>query len=292
MKKLFGGIDLTWKKLLIFAVLIAIYTAIMAMVPALINTSFNDIAVFLEWWLLFGIIIIMNSKSPLDSALKCFVFFLVSQPLIYLIQVPFSSVGWSIFGYYKYWFMWTLATFPMGYIGYYIQKRNWFSVLILLPAICAFAYFGLMYLSSAFEHFPNHLLSSIFCFAMVPFVTCGIFDNWKHRMTIIGIALLLMLGVILFHYNEKPFEKELLLDTYDITFVGEPYISYFTRTKSGNAELVSKEDHQYAVKLNGYYGGNYKFGIQDDSGIEYRFEYYFDKKTNSIIVNYLGAEEE
>ena len=45
MKKLFGGIDLTWKKLLVFSVLIAIYTAIMAMVPALINTSFNDIAV-------------------------------------------------------------------------------------------------------------------------------------------------------------------------------------------------------------------------------------------------------
>ena len=43
----------------------------------------------------------MNSKSPVDSAIKCFLFFLISQPLIYLIQVPFSSQGWHIFVYYK-----------------------------------------------------------------------------------------------------------------------------------------------------------------------------------------------
>lgn len=30
-------------------------------------------------------------KKPLESALKTFVFFLISQPLIYLLQVPFSA---------------------------------------------------------------------------------------------------------------------------------------------------------------------------------------------------------
>ncbi len=75
MKRLFGGINLTWKKLIIFAIIIGAYTAIMALIPAFKDTSFSDIAVQFEWWILFGIIIIYNSESPTDSALKCFVFF-------------------------------------------------------------------------------------------------------------------------------------------------------------------------------------------------------------------------
>ncbi len=41
-----------------------------------------------------------------------FFFFLISQPLIYLLQVPFSSMGFELFIYYKYWFIWTLLTIP------------------------------------------------------------------------------------------------------------------------------------------------------------------------------------
>ncbi len=86
LKKLFGGINLTWSKLIIFAVIAGVYTAVMALIPALEYTSFNTITVTFEVWVLFGILIIMNSRSNLDSALKCFVFFLISQPLVYLIQ--------------------------------------------------------------------------------------------------------------------------------------------------------------------------------------------------------------
>lgn len=32
-KKVFGDVDLTWKKIIIFAIIAGIYTAIMAMVP-------------------------------------------------------------------------------------------------------------------------------------------------------------------------------------------------------------------------------------------------------------------
>ena len=81
---------MSWKKLIIFAICTAVYTATMAIIPIAKDTSFRDIAATLEWWILFGVIIICNSKSPKDSALKCFIFFLISQPLIYLLQVPFS----------------------------------------------------------------------------------------------------------------------------------------------------------------------------------------------------------
>ena len=92
IKKIFGEINITWLKLIISAIMIGIYTALMALIPTLKYTSFHDITVTFEVWILFGIIIIMNSKSAVDSALKCFVFFLISQPLVYLIQVPFNSL--------------------------------------------------------------------------------------------------------------------------------------------------------------------------------------------------------
>ena len=95
LKKLFGGINLTWPKLIISAIVAGILTAVIAMIPGLRYTSFNAITVTLEVWILFGIIIIMNSRSNIDSALKCFVFFLISQPLVYLIQVPFNAYGWG-----------------------------------------------------------------------------------------------------------------------------------------------------------------------------------------------------
>ena len=126
MKKLFGGLNITWKRLIIFAVFIGIYTGIMPLIPATRDTSFRDIAISFEWWILFGTLIIINSKSPLESALKCFVFFLISQPIVYLVQVPFNPLGWGIMSYYKNWILWTIATIPMGYIGHYLKKdKGW-----------------------------------------------------------------------------------------------------------------------------------------------------------------------
>ena len=73
IKKLFGGINLTWPKLIISAVAAGVLTAVIAIIPIFQNTSFFTITVTFEVWILFGIINIMNSKSNLDSALKCFV---------------------------------------------------------------------------------------------------------------------------------------------------------------------------------------------------------------------------
>ena len=45
MKKIFGGINLTWPKLIIMAIIAGIYTAIMAMLPIAKDTSFSDLTV-------------------------------------------------------------------------------------------------------------------------------------------------------------------------------------------------------------------------------------------------------
>ena len=99
LKRLFGGLELTWPRVIAAALIAGAYTGLMAMLPITKDTSFRNIAISFEGWILLGVLIIMNSRSPLDSALKCFVFFLISQPLCYLVQVPFSSLGWGIAGY-------------------------------------------------------------------------------------------------------------------------------------------------------------------------------------------------
>ena len=286
MKKLFGGIDLTWKKLIVFAVLSALYTAIMALIPITKDTSFRDIAVYFEWWILFGIIIITNSKSAKDSALKCFVFFLISQPLIYLIQVPFSSMGWGLFKYYKYWFIWTLCTLPMGYIGYYIKKNNWLSMIILMPMLLLLAYLGLGYFTSVVENFPHHLLSFIVCFAIIIVIVLAIFDKIKLRIislliVIISIVLYLVLkgGILTSEY-----ETYRVLEDYNITFDGEIYVSFFSGSAKGSVTVVTSKDNLHSVKLNGKENGKYNFDVIDENQNEYSFEYYYDKKDETVVL--------
>ena len=198
LKKIFGGIELSWKKLIILAVIAGIYTAIMAIIPIAKDTSFSDITISFEVWILFGIFIIMNSKSAKDSALKCFVFFLISQPLIYLIQVPFSIFGWQIFVYYKYWFIWTLLTIPMGFIGYYMKKEKWWGLLILMPILLLLGkHFG-DYLGQTMFSFPGHLLTTIFCIATMLIYPLAIFKDKKIRVAGVttGIIILMIFGTL------------------------------------------------------------------------------------------------
>ena len=286
MKRLFGGINLTWRKLIIFALVAGAYTALMALIPATNDTSFRDIAVFFEWWILFGIIIICNSKSPTDSALKCFVFFLISQPLVYLIQVPFSDMGWKLFGYYRYWFYWTLACLPMGFIGYSIKKKNWLSVLILSPMIVALVFMGLGYINSAIESFPHHLLSGIACFSIITIVILSLFEEKKYRFVSFGIALITAIVILILNngIGDTKFETYRELDAYNITFDGNPEITSTSGNKEGNVDLIEREDGNYNVKLTGWYSGKYTFSIEDKSKNRYDFEYYFDKENNTVVL--------
>nr|MCR5607447.1 hypothetical protein [Lachnospiraceae bacterium] len=252
IKKLFGGIDLTWKKLIIWAVLAGVYTAVMAMLPFTKETSFRDIAVMFEWWILFGIIIIANSKSAEDSALKCFVFFLISQPLVYLLQVPFSYMGWKLFGYYRYWFMWTLLCLPMGFIGYYIKKKNYLSMIILFPMLFALASLGMGYFNSAIESFPNHLLSAIACFAMIIVIVLGIFDDKKIKIITFSIvtAGIIVVAVLNGGLVNQEFETVKSIKGYDVSLEGDVFVSYYSGTKKGKVEVIPFEE-SYNLKLTG-----------------------------------------
>lgn len=187
VKKLFGGIRMTWPRLLLFAVAAAIVTALAAIfVPD--GNSFHEIAVGFEAWILFAIFIITNCASAKEAALKVFVFFLVSQPLIYLLQVPFSWMGWQLFRYYPHWFFITLATLPGAFIGWYVKKDNLLSGFILSVMLVLLVFIGVGFLRDTLENFPRHLVSTLFCFGQIPLYIWGVLKNKKARIAAAAIS--------------------------------------------------------------------------------------------------------
>ena len=148
------------------AVIIGIYTAIMAMLPIAKDTSFSDLTVTFEVWIFLGIFIIMNSKSAKDSALKCFIFFLISQPLVYLVQDVINNS--DLFNtYYRFWFPWTIACIPMGFIGYYMKKDKWWGLLILIPMLLLTAEECAGYLSKTMFFFSKTSLDYHFLYECI-----------------------------------------------------------------------------------------------------------------------------
>lgn len=250
IKKLFGGIELTWPRLILCAVVAGIYTAVVAIIPGLKDTSFHTIAVTFEVWILFGILIIMNSKSNLDSALKCFVFFLISQPLVYLIQVPFSWQGWNLFGYYKYWFIWTILCVPMGFIGYWMKKGKWWGYLILFPMILLTIYSYLSYFSDFLFYRTRYVLISLFCVTAVILYPLAIFEN--KRMKLVGTAIsgaLIIAATTLCLLHPPVYNTVLMLNNEEHPF-DDSYSVYFESDKYGEVQITYHESlEDYAIEV-------------------------------------------
>lgn len=274
----------TWPKLAIFAILMGVYTALMAMfVPD--GNSFHDIAVTAEWWVLPAILIILSCKKPLEAALKVFVFFLISQPLVYLMQVPFNSMGWGLFGYYKYWFMITLLTFPGAYVGWFIKKDKWYSGVILAVMTVLLVLTGVSYVRSFSDSFPNHLISTIYCFALIPVLIFTIFkDRWPRiissAITVVAIVVVLILPT---QNDSFDIQTNLVFEDNNIVFVGEPRV-----INSDQSDVTLRATGiGYFVRVLGEKGSVYSFSIEDDERT-YEFEYYYDDDMRTIVVELIN----
>lgn len=286
IKKLFGEIDLTWKKVIIFAILAGVYTAIMAILPVVQNTSFSDITVTFEVWILFGIIIIMNSKSARDSALKCFVFFLISQPLVYLLQVPFASMGWGLFGYYRYWFIWTLFTLPMGFLGYYMKKDKWWGLVILTPMLIFLGTHYMKFLNNTQYDFPHHLLSTLFCLITLLIYPICIFNNKKVKTAGIIISIVIILSATAITLlNQNGYNTTILINggekgaSFDDT-----YNVYLEDPSYGKVYIIKDQNlDDYMINAEFKKTGKTNVIIEDLDGNKEIFE--IDIKNNSFEIN-------
>ena len=286
IKNLFGKINLTWKKLIIFAILAGIYTAVMAILPITNNTSFEDITISFEVWILFGIFIIMNSKSAKDSALKCFVFFLISQPLVYLIQVPFASMGWGLLGYYRYWFIWTILTIPMGFIGYYMKKDKWWGLLILTPMLLLLGEHYGKFLGEIIYNFPYHLLSTLFCIITLLLYPMCIFSNKKVKIagTIISLVIILAISIITLS-NNTVYNTTVLVNGGSAGAVFDDSYNVYLEDDSFGKVYIVKEPHidDYMVNAEFKKAGKTNIILEDLDGNKEVFE--IDIKNNSYDIN-------
>ena len=241
MKKIFGGINLTWPKLIIIAIVAGIYTAIMAMLPIAKDTSFNDLTVTFEVWIFFGIFIIMNSKSAKDSALKCFIFFLISQPLVYLVQDTINHSNLFL-TYYRFWVVWTIACIPMGFIGYYMKKDKWWGLLILAPMLLftAVEYSG--YLSRTMFSFPRHLLTTIFCVGALIIYPLAIFENKKIKITGVVISGMMIFLVVLVCIMKPPVYSTYILSNNKKYQFDDSYKAYLLDKKFGDLKIECDDE--------------------------------------------------
>ena len=266
MKKLFGGIEFTWKRLILFAVICGVYTGVMTLIPATKDTSFRDISITFEWWILFAILIIVNSKTPLDSALKVFVFFLISQPLVYLVQVPFSPDGFGLFRYYPAWFQWTLLTFPMAFVGHYMKKDKWWGLLILAPMLLFLGYHYVSFFGEAVHFFPQHLMSALVCAATLIIYPLFIFKDRRIRIAGLILSILILIAGSVYGFLDKRSH------TYNTSFLS-----------SGGDTCGIEYDDSYKVYLEDASFGEVHIGYEE--GIECYLVYAsFEKVGDTTLV--------
>ena len=283
MKKIFGGINLTWKMLIISAVIIGVSVGLLNSVPFLYDTTITDIATYFDFWILCGIFIIMNSKSNKDSALKCFIFFLISQPLIYLVEVPFKSIGWGLFGYYKPWFIWTLLTIPMGYIGYYIKKNKWYGLLILFPMLLILGT-GLQQTIVNFKYsYPKHLINTLLVTLSFIIYPLALFNNKKIKYIGLTISIIIMLlfGIkpllspSTYNTTLKCSNEELIYD--------DTYKAYLENSKYGDLKIVYLDSiESYCINASFKRPGDTKFIIESPEGEKKEFNIHIGKMTYSF----------
>lgn len=189
---------MTWLKVILFAIIAGIYTGLVMIVPFLKETSFQDIGISYEWWVIFAVIIVVNCEKSWEAMLKCFVFFLISQPLVYLVEILFGSLsfemGWNY--YHSIWLPMTVLTLPGGFVAYFCKKQNFLGGIILglgntIQAVMALVYFG-----TTIKHFPFHLLSALVCVGSIVVMSVFIQKEKKNRLVAILTPIVLTAAIL------------------------------------------------------------------------------------------------
>lgn len=198
LEKLFGGLKMSWPAVVLFALGTALYTAVMNSIPLTEGTSFRDIAVSYEWWVVFAFIIAANCEKGWESALKTFVFFLISQPLIYGVEVLLGTLTADMAWYYysAFWGPATLLTLPGGFIAHLITRQNALGCTILGLGCAIECLMGVSYSLRMLQNPPFHLATAVFCFAAAIVMCYCIQHDNKRRAASLIIALVVSVAIV------------------------------------------------------------------------------------------------
>lgn len=198
MKKIsaaFGGLPMTWPVVCGFAVIIGVYVGVINQIPILHDTSFQDIAVTLEWWVLFAVLIASNCKSAWEAGLKCLMFFLISQPIIFLVELPTIGLDKALYYYTGIWLPISLLTLPGGAVAFLAKRQNVLGAAILGVGNTIVALMGVSYFMQMLGSFPRHLLTVVSCAAIVAVTILGMQKKRRTQILSAAITVLLTAGI-------------------------------------------------------------------------------------------------
>lgn len=190
---------MTWLKVILFAVITGAYTGLIMLVPALNNTSFQDIGTYYEWWVIFAVIIVVNCKKNWEAMLKCFVFFLISQPIVFAVEVLFNHITVDqAIQYYRIWLIPTILTIPGGFIAFHCKKQNTLGAIVLGLGNTIQFVLGVMYIVFCAKDFPHHILSLLVSLASIFVMSFAIQKEKKNRLIslILPVALAGVLAIL------------------------------------------------------------------------------------------------
>ncbi len=231
IKKIFYEQNLTWPKVIIFSIICGVITGLIPLIKIFNNTSIHNIAVCFEMWVILAMFIILNSKKPLEAGLKTFVFFLISQPICYLVQVPFYRDGFEIFMYYTYWAKLTILTFPGAIIAWYTKKENWISVAILSVALFLLNFELYEHFNTMVKNFPYQILAVIFIIFEILLFIKMIFNDKKKRLALYIITLVLLAFVVWYTVHSNEASKNI------------DYFAVYILEKDNEYSIVEKDEN-------------------------------------------------
>jgi len=199
MKQRLSKFQMSGWAVLALAVLAGLYTGLVMCVPSLEDTSFQDIGITYECWVILAVWIVTRCKKNIEAALKCFAFFLISQPLVYLVEVALGKLSFesALHYYLTIWLPMTLLTLPGGFVAFYAKKQNGWGSIILALGNTILVGLGVFYFIRMGMAFPHHLLTTLFCFASVFVLSFALQKKKKYRLVAILLPFVLAGIVIL-----------------------------------------------------------------------------------------------
>ena len=161
-------------------------------------------------------------------------------------------------------------------------KKLRYSGLILSVMTALLAITGVQYVKGFTESFPNHLISAIYCFVLIPILIFGIFKDKIPKIICSIVTAIAIIVVFLIPTAGESFEayNNVFLEENGIVLVGEPKV---TNLENSEATLNKIDDNDYMLKVAGVKDKKYYFSIVDDEH-DYLFTYYFDNELQTIVV--------
>lgn len=197
-KKLFGGISMGWPAVVVFALVAGAYTGFVGSLPITEGTSFRDIAISHEWWIIFAFVIATNCENGWESALKTFVFFLISQPVCFAVEVLRGQLGADMAWYYysTVWFVPTLMTLPGGCIAHLVRRQDPLGCVVLGLGCALEALLGVHYAAEMLARPPFHLLTALVCFCAPAVFILQIQQTRKRQALTLAVAVGAVVAVV------------------------------------------------------------------------------------------------